>query len=198
MTRRSGPLRRIVAVALLLATVSVGSAAESSSLWVIDYAKSQIEFAGDQAGAPFTGRFHDWQAAIELDLSAPQEARFAVDIDLASAASGDSDRDATLQEDAWFATAIHPVATFSATEFALGDAGDWVSRDATLTIKGQTHPVTFSFAASLEPGTTVVTLRGTATLSRLALGIGTGDWADTEWVGDAVVVTVVVQGSLNR
>ena len=39
-------------------------------------------------------------------------------------------------------------------------------------------------------------LQGKATLDRIALGVGTGDWEDTTWVGQFVEVEVRVEASL--
>jgi hypothetical protein len=36
-------------------------------------------------------------------------------------------------------------------------------------------------------------LNGTAQLDRLALGVGTGEWEDTDWVGKDVTVQVHIK-----
>ncbi|MEM1262130.1 MAG: YceI family protein [Pseudomonadota bacterium] len=187
-------LARVLSMPLAAVALCV-AADDASPVWNIDYATSRIEFSGEQAGAQFTGHFADWQAAVQLDPIKGDTASFDVDIDLTSVTTGDSDRDATLAEDAWFGTATHPSARFQANGFDSGESG-WVSRNATLTIKGRAHPISFEFKTAQKAGTNEVVLLGSARLSRLALGVGTGDWEDTEWVGDLVTVDVSIRAEL--
>ncbi len=58
--------------------------------------------------------------------------------------------------------------------------------DGTLTLRGITKAVPLTF--TWTPGAAPV-LAGTATVPRLAFNVGTGDWADTEVMPDAVAVT---------
>jgi hypothetical protein len=51
--------------------------------------------------------------------------------------------------------------------------------------------VRLSFTLRTAPDGTR-TLQGQARLSRLAFGLGQGEFASTEWVGDAVTVDVTV------
>jgi polyisoprenoid-binding protein YceI len=46
--------------------------------------------------------------------------------------------------------------------------------------------VTFTLAPAA--GGNPATMKGGAGLSRLAFGLGQGEWASTEWIGDAVEV----------
>jgi hypothetical protein len=41
-------------------------------------------------------------------------------------------------------------------------------------------------------------LTGTAQLDRLALGVGTGEWEDTEWIGQDVFVEVFVEATVTN
>ena len=62
--------------------------------------------------------------------------------------------------------------------------------DATLTVKGERHPIKFTFTVT-EKGPLRV-LEGGARLDRHALGIGTGEWDDPTWIGQFVEVEVQV------
>ena len=79
--------------------------------------------------------------------------------------------------------------TFATQSIRTAEDGGFVA-DALLTVKGEPHPIIFSFTV-LEQDELLV-LKGGARLDRLALGIGTGEWADPTWVGQFVDVDVKV------
>ena len=60
------------------------------------------------------------------------------------------------------------------------------ARAANLTIRGVTKPVPVTF--TLAPTGAATVMKGSASLKRLDFGLGQGEWASTEWVGDAVDV----------
>ncbi|RBP53615.1 YceI family protein [Arenicella xantha] len=157
--------------------------------WLIDYPKSYIRFTGDQAGAAFTGEWQQWQATIRFDKDTLAQSRFEVEIDPASADSGDQERDQTIATADFFDATNHPKATFQATEFNTAASG--YRTLGTLTMKGINKPLDFVFNVTQEQGTQVLT--GSAKIDRLAWNIGTGDWRDTSWVGQDVNVEVRVQ-----
>ena len=65
-------------------------------------------------------------------------------------------------------------------------AGAGWRADGELTIRGVTKPVPVMF--TLAPGDGPAVMKGNASLNRLAFGLGQGEWASTEWVGDEVDV----------
>ena len=161
--------------------------------WSIDYETSYIRFAGTQSDTPFEGDWQAWSAVMHFDPRALGDSFFDVTIDAASAATGDSDRDTTMQDADWFDAAAHPEVFYRVTAFrAL--ANDRFAADGELTIKGLTSPVTLEFSVASSGDSRVLT--GSAELHRLALGVGTGDWTDTAWVEDEVAVTVQVTATV--
>ena len=164
------------------------SAVSDLPLWNIDYAKSYIKFSGDQAGAPFSGQWQSWRAELQFDSAKITAAHFDVQIDIASVASGDAERDGYIVSEDFFHQARFARARFVADEFATDPAG--FTAAARLTMKGVTLPVTFQFRVEKSAGQTV--LIGKARLDRLAWDIGAGDWSDTSWVGQYVDVDVLV------
>ncbi len=159
--------------------------------WIVDYAESSIRFTAEQAGAPFTGTWTDWQADIRMQ---PGEDDFSAEVVIQTAAveTGDADRDSTLATAEWFDPAAFPTAVFRTNELETLDDGSYAAQ-ATLTIKDRSTPVTFRF--TLEESGEMLVLEGQATLDRLALGVGTGEWLDTTWVGAEVVVDVTVRAT---
>ncbi|MEM9530659.1 MAG: cytochrome b/b6 domain-containing protein [Pseudomonadota bacterium] len=183
-------------------TSSNDATAEASAsnlpAWQIDYETSFIRFVGDQAGAEFDGRWTAWAADIRFADDQLDAARFDVRIDVRQVDTGDTDRDATMQDPDWFDSANHPFAYYRASNFGRSDDDGFVARGE-LTIKELTAPVALTFKVTEDDGQRVLEgtgqarlLEGNALLDRLALKLGTGDWEDTTWVGQEVQVEVKV------
>ena len=158
------------------------------SLWAIDYQDSFIKFTGDQAGAEFVGEWQQWQADIQFDSEQLSKARFNVTINPSSGFTQDQERDDTIRSGEFFDIAQFPNASYQASVFNKTDAAYEAS--GLLTMKGFSAPAVLSFEVIKEGSTTV--LLGTASLDRLKWNIGSGDWADTSWVGQTVLVEVRV------
>ncbi len=169
---------------------STDAVAESSDLplWRIDFNTSFIEFTATQAGAPFTGEWADWQAKMRFDEQDLANSQFDVMIATSGVSTDDTERDETLQDSDFFDTENHPTVRFLTSEITKTDDG--YLAQATLTVKGTAYPVEFLFDVAVDGETRV--LSGEARLDRLALGLGLGEWADTEWVGQYVDVLVGV------
>ena len=137
---------------------------------------SWLQFETSYDGEPFEGRVEPQHRH--------DDARFDVRIDLASAGTGHDERDEVLAGDEFLDAGAVAEARYVATRFrALG--GDRFVADGELTLRGVTRPVALAFTwrAGAQP-----VLDGEATVPRLAFGIGTGDWADTALLPDAVKV----------
>ena len=200
------------------------SHAANLEAWDIDYSRSEITFVAEQAGAAFEGRFRVWKTEIYLSPgSADEQGLIRAVIDLSSVDTKDQERDGTLQEESFFSTALFPQATFLAYEFsAEKNRDDEVSSASlngsdfskvtsptnllleggldkviyrgvsSLQLKGRRQPIQFEF--TLQNLGSEYELLGYASLDRLALFIGTGEWLDTEWIGQIVEVSVRVIG----
>jgi len=157
--------------------------------WEIDRNESFIRFRGTQAGAGFDGEWQRWQAEIRFDPERLEESSARVTVATDSASTGDGERDSTLKEPDWFATADHPQALFTAERFDTLPDGRFAA-DARLRMKGITQPLRFTFAvAETDAG---LRLTGTARIDRLRWNLGMGEWQDTSWVGQYVDVEVAV------
>lgn len=167
-------------------------AASTLPRWQIDQQNSSITFSGDQAGAPFTGQWQQWQAALYFSAEALAQSRFDVTIDPASADSNDAERDQTIASAEFFDVSNHPTARFVANEFKA--QGDAFITEGRLTMKGISKTLPFTFTVT-QTGDQV-RLEGQAVIDRLAWNIGTGDWTDTSWVGKDVTVDVVVEATI--
>jgi polyisoprenoid-binding protein YceI len=147
-------------------------------------AGGSLTFEATQAGARFTGRFDSFAADIVFDPADPAACRFEVRIDTASADTLESQRDELLKGPDFFWVERYPAATYTGSGCRPGERGYVL--DGELALRGVKRPVPLQF--SYTPGRGGAGLEGTARLSRLAFGVGQGEWQSTEWVGDEVTV----------
>jgi len=108
-----------------------------------------------------------------------------VTIDLASAKTGDSDRDNALPGSDFFDVAKYPQAHFVSTAFR--QQGNEVIADGMLTLRGVTKPVSLNVA--FKPLGNGATLDVSGTVKRLDFGVGGGQYSDTSVIGADVKVT---------
>lgn len=160
----------------------------SLPLWDIDYEQSYIKFTGDQAGAPFEGEWEKWSAEIYFDEVQLDQARFKVSIDPASGFSNDQERDDTIRSADFFDVVSFPNAAYYSADFSEKE-GSFQSLGK-LSMKGVAADVNLRFSVSNNGDSKI--LIGSASLDRFKWNIGSGDWADTTWVGQNVIVEVRV------
>lgn len=167
---------------LLLALAAAALPAQGA-----DYVQAEgstLEFTSSYDGEAFSGTFGGFDTRLSFDPAKPQQGRLEVSIDLAGTDTGNADRDDTLAGGDFFAVSQHARARYVATTFrALG--GNRFAADGELSLRGVSKPVTLEF--TWTPGAMPV-LAGQATVRRLDFGVGTGDWADTDVLPDAVAV----------
>ena len=175
--------------------ISLGAAARCATVWLnasasnssytAATAASKLEFTGTQAGAEFTGTFHEYTASVEFNPDALEGARIDVQIQLASVDTKDKDRDQTIRGPDIFDTAHFPVAHYVTRSIA--KSGNGYTALGALTLRGVTKevPITVQFV----PSNGSAKLVGTAQLKRLEFGAGQGDWKSTEWVADPVRIS---------
>jgi polyisoprenoid-binding protein YceI len=171
---------RLGALALVLALCPAAHA----ELRQADQSDGRLEFSAIQAGAKFIGSFTRFHVALELDPAHPASGRLDVTVEVASIDTQDPERDEVLRGADFFQVEKHPQAVFHARSFER--AGDGWRAPGDLTIRGVTRPVPVTFTLANDAGATV--MKGSASLRRLAFGLGQGEWASTEWVGDEVDV----------
>ena len=145
---------------------------------------STLGFSTSFQGESFDGRFGKFVAQIRFDPAQLAESRFDVRIDLGSTDSRNKERDDMLGTAEFFDSKKQPEARYVASKFrALG--GNRFVADGVLTLHGVSKPVPLSFTwtAGAKP-----VLDGEASLKRLDFAVGSGDWADTDVLPNAVKV----------
>jgi polyisoprenoid-binding protein YceI len=183
--KRSALLFGLSSFALpLLAALSAASPAQAAN-WTVDPAKSHLNFSGVQTGAPFQGRFDKWTAEIMFDPAHPEAAYVKVTIDLASARTGDTQRDTALPQPDWFDVKDFPQATFEATGF-VAHGGDAFETPGKLTIRDMSKVIVLPFTLAVTGNS--ANAKGHITLMRTNFGVGQGEWSSNEWVAFEVGV----------
>ncbi len=178
----------ILPVAALLIGLGAASPAGAAA-WTVDAAKSRLGFAGQQTGAPFTGRFKTWTAAIDFDPAHPEGGHVTATVDVASAATDDPQKDEALPGSDWFDATQFTTATFEAAGFA-PKGGDAYEAKGKLTLRGVSKDVAVPFTLTIAGD--AAHAAGKAQLVRTDFGVGQGSWAS----GDTVALAVDVDFDL--
>jgi polyisoprenoid-binding protein YceI len=176
---------RLVAGLLVVATATPAAAQR----WVVDPARSRIGFTATWLGKPVPGNFRRWTAAIRLDPANLPAAQISVDIDTASAATGDRTVDGALPGEDWFSVAASPRARFVATAVTAAGPGRYSAR-GTLIIRGKARPVTFVFSLAINGDAAAA--NGSLVLDRRWFDLGLESDATAAYVAFAVPVTIAI------
>jgi polyisoprenoid-binding protein YceI len=176
------PAAVAAALAAMLATIPAVAA---------DYVQapgSTLAFASRYDGEVFTGRFPDFATKLSFDPARPEAGKLDVTIGLASAATGNADRDSTLGTPDFFDVGTFAQARYSASGFRKLADGRFAA-DGTLELRGVRKPVTLTFTWT---GGAQPVLEGKAVVKRLDFGVGGGDWADTATIPNEVNISTKV------
>jgi polyisoprenoid-binding protein YceI len=190
-------LHRRVTRAALIALCGLGAALGASSAARAQQsvlpAQSEIAFTSRQMGVPVDGKFKSWDAQLSFDPKRPEVAKVAFSIQTGSVAFGAAETDAEVVKAPWFNVAKFPTARFQSTAVKAAGPGRLLV-SGTLSIKGQTQPVSIPVVLSQAGATT--TASGSFAIKRLDFQIGDGEWADTSIVANDVMVRfkLAVQG----
>ena len=187
--RNDATLRRMLPKGWLAIALAIGLAPGAAR--AADYGQAQgstLAFAGEYDGAPFTGTFPDFRTRLSFDPKHPEQARLEVVVPLATVTTGSRERDETLVGQAFFAVARFPEARYTATGFEPQGDGEYIAR-GTLELRGVRAPVTLRI--TWHPGEHP-TLVARASMSRTHFGVGSGDWADTTLLPDAIAISARV------
>lgn len=145
----------------------------------------RLGFRARWGGTPIDGSFAGWTSDIRFDPAALDRSSIRVTVDLASATSGDAQRDVSLQSADFFDTASHPKAMFVSNTISAAGRNRYRAR-GTLDLKGAKRPVTLDFTLAITGDRAKVS--GATTLDRTAFGVGLGEWASTTAIPADVAV----------
>ncbi|HET6526182.1 YceI family protein [Sphingopyxis sp.] len=144
-----------------------------------------LGFTARWNGEAVNGSFDRWRAAIRFSRDHLAESNIRVTVDLASADTGDGQRDDSLKGSDFFNVTARPNAVFTARDVRhLG--GDRYEARGTLDLRGASKPATVRFTLRIDGDKARVA--GTARIDRTAFGVGQGEWAATDAIAAAVDV----------
>jgi len=177
-------------LAVLFGCLALAALPARADGWAVDHERSRLGFQFVESGNPVSGTFGRWSAEIRYDPANPAAARLRVEVDTASAATGERRRDELLTGQDWLDSARARVALFEAEGFRpLGD--NRYEASGTLRLRDGVRPVTLAFSLGLAGDAARVL--GRTTLIRTQFGVGQGQWGGMSVVGVEVAVTFELQ-----
>jgi polyisoprenoid-binding protein YceI len=187
MTWLQMPYRKMALVVAWLATMTCGVCAE---IWTVDYQRSRLGFEVLETGNAVVGRFGRWTADIRYDPADLAAANIRIEVETASAVTGDPRRDNLMIGSDWLDSVRVPKAVFEARGFrALGD--NRFEASGPLKLRDGERSVTLTFTLTVEGEE--ARAQGRAMLVRTQFGVGHGQWAGVVSFDVAVAFDIVAR-----
>lgn len=155
---------------------------------------STLGFTTAWSGEPIEGRFERWTAVVMFSPDALDRSSVRVSIDLATARTGDEQRDASITSADWFDTAAHPKATFAANRFSKTGEGRFIAHGR-LSLRGVTQPLDLPFRLKIDGDRADVS--GVTSLDRTVFGVGQGEWTSTDQIPSKVTIRIALKARRN-
>ena len=182
-------MRRRLLLILGVGLIAGRAAAAPAPAWTVDKAASSIRFSGALNGQGFSGAFRRWDADIHFDPANLVGSSVTASIDVASAATGDADRDQALPTPTFFSAAKFPRAVFTSSQLkALG--GGRYQAIGQLALRGVARPLTLPFTLAITGPRANMT--ASLALNRLAFGVGQDEWKSTDALAANVTVSIAI------
>jgi polyisoprenoid-binding protein YceI len=179
---------RAVEKSASVAGAPTGTSAVATVPRYVQVPGSSLAFEFSQAGAQSSGSFNQFATEFAYDEKNLAASTLKVTVQIGSLDTQDQERDITLKDEDLFDAAKFPTATYSARSLDKTPGG--IFAVGKLTLRGVTKDLRVPLAIRSTPQG--LELSGETTLKRLDYGVGQGDWASTEWVGDDVKLTYKV------
>jgi polyisoprenoid-binding protein YceI len=144
-----------------------------------------LAFSTSWGGQPVEGRFKTWKADITFSPDDLAGSRLKVTVDVASASTGDAQRDATLPTSDWFDAQAHPQAVFTADSFTRTGDNRYRAKGR-LQLRGVTAPAVVAFTLAIDGDKARAS--GAASIDRTVFGVGQGEMGGTDQIPAAVKV----------
>lgn len=180
--------RTVLAPLLLLIGLPVQAAT-----WVLEPGESSVIFQYNYGSDPYEGKFTNVEATFEFDPMRPGTCDFQVTIHINDIGIESPEVLDYLLDYELFDVDQFPTASFKAEKCSLDSLNAFTS-EGTLTIRDQTHPLSFPFKFDIETldGQIAFHLTSEVTIQRLDYGVGQGYWANTAEIPNDVVIKVDV------
>lgn len=180
----------------LLVAVAASAAGEDEPVCFGGGADSgELTFAGAVEDTGFTGRFGDFSVRYCMQSEQTENHEIRVQVRLATADSDNRDRDETLLGPEFFAVDEHPVAVWEST--AVRREGEAYVAEGRLSLKGITAPQSIRYRLEPDGGRLIArgrfVMSGGTRIDRQRYQVGTGEFADPEFVRNQVTVEFEVE-----
>lgn len=154
--------------------------------------QSTIGFQSAWSQGAITGSFRRFTADITFDPDQLDRSAATVTVNMSSVSAGAAEQQNALVGDDWFSVGTYPRAVFTAKRFRhLG--GDRYRADGSLKLRGTSRPLTISFTLRISGD--VARVSGTATIDRVAFGVGQGEWSSTADIPANVTVNIALRAT---
>lgn len=178
-------LSRGAAIAVAAGMLVLAAPARAVEYSQVRADRSTIDFVYQQMGVDMKGRFARFDAKIAFDPTQPAKASASVNVQVASIDAGSTEATQEAVGTSWFDAQKYPLAQFASTAVKpLG--GNRYEMSGRMTVKGRVKnvavPVTFTTRGADG------VLAGTLVIKRSEFGIGAGEWAAPDIVGEDVRV----------
>lgn len=162
-----------------------------AATWVLAPGESSVIFQYNYGSDPYEGKFTNVEATFEFDPMRPGSCDFQVTIHINDIGIESPEVLDYLLDYELFDVDQFPTASFKAEKCSLNSLNSFTS-EGTLTIRDQTHPLTFPFTFDIETidGQIGFRLTSEVTIQRLDYGVGQGYWANTGEIPNDVVVKI--------
>ena len=186
-------MRNLSHTLMLASFLAVATLPAQAAMWELDPGQSLVYFKYSYGGEPFQGEFRNVQATFDIDPIRPGSCNFQVTIPIEDLYVDSPEVKDYLLDYELFDVDTWPTASFQAENCQVESANSFVA-DGTLTIRDQTHPMSFPFELNIETcdGQVCFHLTSTVTIQRLEYGVGQGYWANTAEVPNEVEIEVDV------
>lgn len=144
-----------------------------------------IAFTAAQMGSPLQGSFEVFTAQVDFDPAHPEKGAVHVQVPVDSVSAGSREANGLLRSAGFFDVARFPTARFDAENFRAQADGRYLAQGR-FTLKGQTVSLPVTFSATTGPQGRW--FEGHFSISRLAFGVGQGEWSDTSTLDDMVEI----------
>jgi cytochrome b561/polyisoprenoid-binding protein YceI len=146
----------------------------------------RLGFTAQWNGDGVNGSFARWSGKVRFSPDDLANSTIRTEVDVSSASTSDSQRDEMLHGSDFFNVAAHPTAVFNASSMRhLG--GNRYRASGSLAMHGISRPVALDFKLDIAGDTARVS--GSTRVSRTSFEVGSGEWAATDQIADAVAVS---------
>lgn len=184
---------RLFSKAALAPLLLVASASAQAATWEMDPEDSKVIFKYSYSDTWYQGEFKNVQATFDIDPLSPGDCRIEVVIPIIDLDVGDAETESYLLDFELFDVDQFPTARFEADKCTLTSVNAFTAAGM-LTIRDQTHPLSFPFKLGIDGMR--FNLTSEVTIQRLDYGVGLGYFANTSAIPNDVIIEVDVYADM--